>query len=154
MTTLRMVGREEKIRGSLFLEGLLFGRNNLDIYVELILRKMSNSRLITSGRIRFSDPARGSLLSDERRNERDKEGGKREKEGGEGSLADTSESRSVPRRFKGRDISFRRAGVQLPNECIPFSLSPKREGIFRTAQFSVSRRAATCIHFLASKRSK
>lgn len=56
MTTLRMVGREEKIRGS-FLEGLLFGRNNLDIYVKLILRKMSNSRLITSGRIRFSDPA-------------------------------------------------------------------------------------------------
>lgn len=60
-------------------------------------------------------------------------------------MADTSEPRSVPRRFKGRDISFRRRSVA--KRMYTFFSPPK--GIFRTAQFSVSRRAATCIHFLA-----
>lgn len=130
-----------------------FPGNNLArcMYVELILKRIRQNVKLASNNVWMdqilSNPEgearylRTRDATSEIKKVKIKRKGKRKEE----TLADTSEPRSVPRRFKGRDISFRRRSVA--KRMYTFFSPPK--GIFRTAQFSVSRRAATCIHFLA-----
>lgn len=106
------------------------GRRRVDEYQTRVQQHLDGPDFPMLRKARY--PRTSDATNEMKKEEEEKE------EVGEETLADTSFR--FPRRFKGRDTSFRRGGVQLPNECIPFSFPPKREGIFRTAQFSVPRR--------------